>query len=223
MKLSEVLAARERAKNKITQGASPVAAKPTVKTTGNGSVIKIVRTKETPNPDALQFVVNSEILASGNKSYSSAKDCDGDSMAEALFDMGGIKNVYVMQNFITVTKTDEHEWNLLKDRVWKAIDRTVSIYSLEKAAKIVIDVENFPSLSDEEKMQTVEMVLDRSIRANLARDGGGVELKGISGNEVNIQYQGACESCSTSSTGTLKYIQEQLKQQLHPDLKVKPV
>jgi len=223
MKLSEVLAARERAKNKIIEGASPVGSKPVQKSNGGNSVIKVVRTKETPNPDALQFVVNAEILSHGKKSYSSARDCDGDPMAEALFDMGGIKNVYVMQNFITVTKTDVHEWNLLKDRVWKAIDRTVSIYSSEKAARIEIDVENFPALSEADKLQAVEMVLDRSIRANLARDGGGVELKGISGDEVSIQYQGACESCSTSSTGTLKYIQEQLKQQLHPSLKVKPV
>jgi Fe-S cluster biogenesis protein NfuA len=223
MKLSEVLAARERAKNKIIEGASPVGSKPVQKSNGGNSVINVVRTKETPNPDALQFVVNAEILGHGKKSYSSARDCDGDQMAEAIFDMGGIKNVYVMQNFITVTKTDAHEWDLLKDRVWKAIDRTVSIYSAEKTAKIEIDVENFPALSDADKLQAVEMVLDRSIRANLARDGGGVELKGISGDEVSIQYQGACESCSTSSTGTLKYIQEQLKQQLHPSLKVKPV
>ena len=223
MKLSEVLAARERAKNKLREGASPVGSKPVQQSNGGHSAIKVVRTKETPNPDALQFVVNAEILGYGNKSYSSARECEGDAMAEALFDMGGIKNVYVMQNFVTVTKTDAHEWNLLKDRVWKTIDRTVSIYSSEEAVKIEIDVENFPALSYEDKLQAVEMVLNRSIRANLARDGGGVELKGISGNDVSIQYQGACESCSTSSTGTLKYIQEQLQQQLHSDLKVKPV
>ncbi len=223
MKLSEILAARERAKNKIIEGASPVATKPVPKTNGSQTVIKVVRTKETPNPDALQFVVNAEILSFGKKSYSSSKECDGDPMAEALFNMGGIKNIYVMQNFITVTKSEDEDWSPLKDRVWKAIDRTVSIYSSDESAKIEIDVENFPALSEADKLQAVEMVLDRSIRANLARDGGGVELKGISGDEVSIQYQGACTSCSTSSKGTLKYIQEQLKQQLHPSLKVKPV
>jgi Fe-S cluster biogenesis protein NfuA len=223
MKLSEVLAARERAKNKIIEGASPVGSKPAPQSNGGNSAIKVVRTKETPNPDALQFVVNAEILGHGNRSYSTAKECDGDPMAEAVFDIGGIRNIYVMQNFITVTKSEEDGWNLLKDRVWKAIDRTVAIYSLDKAAKIEIDVENFPALSEADKLQAIEMVLDRSIRANLARDGGGVEVKGLLGNEVSIQYKGACESCSTSSKGTLQYIQDQFKQQLHSDLKVKPV
>ena len=67
------------------------------------------------------------------------------------------------------------------------------------------------------------MVLNRSIRTNLAKDGGGVELKGIEGNEVSIHYQGACGSCPTSTSGTLKYIQGQLREQLHPELTVKSV
>ncbi len=145
-------------------------------------------------------------------------------MAEALFDMRGVVNVYVMQNFVTVTKDEKVDWNPLRDQVWKTIDRHVTIYQTgEKAAKIEIDVENFPALSEEDKLKAIEMVLDRSIRANLARDGGGIELKGIVDNEVSVQYHGACESCSTSSRGTLQYIQDQLKQQLHPSLKVKPV
>ena len=222
MKLSEVLAARQRAKEKI--GGATASPQPVRQASGQKSVIKVVRTKETPNADALQYVINAEILSHGNKSYASKKDTNGDAMAEALFDMRGVVNVYVMQNFVTVTKDEKVDWNPLRDQVWKAIDRNVTIYQTgEKAAKIEIDVENFPALSEEDKLKAIEMVLDRSIRANLARDGGGVELTGIVDNEVSIKYHGACESCSTSSRGTLQYIQDQLKQQLHPSLKVKPV
>ncbi|SVD59448.1 uncharacterized protein METZ01_LOCUS412302, partial [marine metagenome] len=91
------------------------------------------------------------------------------------------------------------------------------------ATKINIDVEKFLSLTDHEKLDAVEMVLNRSIRKNLAQDGGGVEVKGIDGNIVKILYQGACGSCPTSSTGTLQYIQTQLRQQLHQDLEVRSV
>ena len=82
---------------------------------------------------------------------------------------------------------------------------------------------NFPALSKEDQLKAIEMVLDRSIRANLARDGGGVEVKGFEDNVVKIEYHGACGSCATSSTGTLQFIQGQLKQQLDSSLKVKPV
>ncbi len=52
---------------------------------------------------------------------------------------------------------------------------------------------------------------------------GGVEVKGMEGNTLRIQYHGACGGYATSTTGTLKYIETQLKQQLHSDLTVQPV
>ena len=103
------------------------------------------------------------------------------------------------------------------------IDNNVTLYQSNKAAKIEVDVLKFSSMSEEEKINAIEMVLNRSIRTNLAQDGGGVEVKGIEGNNVKIHYQGACGSCPTSTTGTLQYIQTQLKQQLHQDLTVQSV
>jgi len=224
MKLSEILAAREKAKEKTAQQnlSSPTAVAPRPASTK--SALKVVRTRETPNADALQYVLNAEILGHGNKSYSSKSDCDGDPLGKALFERRGVKNIYIMENFVTVTKDSGVDWNPLKDQVWKTIDKNVTIYqSAEKAALAKIDVANFLALSKEDQMKAIEMVLDRSIRANLARDGGGVEVKGFEDNVVRIEYHGACGSCATSSTGTLQFIQGQLKQQLHSSLTVKPV
>ncbi|VAX29380.1 hypothetical protein MNBD_NITROSPINAE05-1097 [hydrothermal vent metagenome] len=224
MKLSEILAAREKAKGKTAQQnlSSPTAVAPRPASTK--SALKVVRTRETPNADALQYVLNAEILGHGNKSYASKSDCDGDPLGKALFERRGVKNIYIMENFVTVTKDPAIDWNPLKDQVWKTIDKNVTIYqSADKAALAKIDVANFPALSKEDQMKAIEMVLDRSIRANLARDGGGVEVKGFEDNVVRIEYHGACGSCATSSTGTLQFIQGQLKQQLHSGLTVKPV
>ncbi|KMP11781.1 nitrogen-fixing protein NifU [Candidatus Nitromaritima sp. SCGC AAA799-A02] len=218
MKLSEVLALQKKKKEGNGSGS---AARPKAQpVSGNKSAVKVVRTRETPNPSALQFVLNSQVLEHGNLSYESGKDCGGDKLGQALFEKRGVKTVYIMDNFITVTKEDDADWNPLKDQVWKTIDQNVTLYKSREGAKLNIDVENFPSLSDREKLDAVEMVLNRSIRSNLAKDGGGVEVKGIDGNVIKILYQGACGSCPTSSTGTLQYIQTQLRQQLHQDLEV---
>ncbi|MEE2987369.1 MAG: NifU family protein [Nitrospinota bacterium] len=103
------------------------------------------------------------------------------------------------------------------------IDNNVTLYQSNKTEKIEVDVLKFPCMSDEEKINAIEMVLNRSIRTNLTQDGGGVEVKGIEGNNVKIHYLDACGSCPTSTTGTLQYIQTQLKQQLHQDLIVQSV
>ena len=87
-----------------------------------------------------------------------------------------------------MTKEDDVDWNPLKDQVWKAIDANVTLYKSKAATKINIDDEKFLSLTDHEKLDAVEMVLNRSIRKNLAQDGGGVEVKGINGNVIKILY-----------------------------------
>ncbi len=220
MKISEVLAIQAKVNEKTSAKSKPKPkAKPNLK-----KALKVVRTRETPNPNALQFVVNAVVLDNGNVSFANKEEAKDDKMAVALFEKPGIINVYVMENFITVTKDDKTSWVPLKDRIWKTIDDTVTVYQSEKKVQLSgVDVVNFAKLDNEKKLQGIEMVLDRSIRTNLAKDGGGVELKGIEGNEVSIHYQGACGSCPTSTSGTLKYIQGQLREQLHPELTVKPV
>ena len=220
MKISEVLAIQAKVNEKTAAKSKPKPkAKPNLK-----KALKVVRTRETPNPNALQFVINAVILDNGNISFANKEEAKDDKMAAALFEKPGIINVYVMENFITVRKDDKTSWVPLKDRVWKSIDDTATVYQSEKKIQLSgVDVVNFAKLDNEKKLQGIEMVLDRSIRTNLAKDGGGVELKGIEGNEVSIHYQGACGSCPTSTSGTLKYIQGQLREQLHPELTVKPV
>ena len=220
MKISEVLAIQEKMKGKAgpAKKTKPKALPSTKK------ALKVVRTKETPNPNALQFVINAVLLDNGNISFASKKEAENDKMATALFERSGVMSVFVMDNFVTVTKDEKTSWVPLKDRVWKTIEDTVSLYQAEEKVQLSeVDVINFAELSNDKKLQGIEMVLNRSIRTNLAQDGGGVELKGIEGNEVSIHYQGACGSCPTSTSGTLQYIQTQIRQQLHPKLTVKSV
>tara|TARA_B100000745_G_scaffold153653_1_gene100631 strand:- start:172 stop:834 length:663 start_codon:yes stop_codon:yes gene_type:complete len=220
VKISEVLAIQEKLKEKAAPAKkTKPKARPSTK-----KALKVVRTKETPNPNALQFVINAVLLDNGNISFASKKEAESDKMATALFERSGVLSVFVMDNFVTVTKDEKTSWVPLKDRVWKTIEETVSLYQAEEKVQLSeVDVINFTELSNEKKLQGIEMVLNRSIRTNLAQDGGGVELKGIEGNEVSIHYQGACGSCPTSTSGTLQYIQTQIRQQLHPELTVKSV
>ena len=220
MKISEILAIQEKLKEKAAPAKkTKPKARPSTK-----KALKVVRTKETPNPNALQFVINAVLLDNGNISFASKKEAESDKMATALFERSGVLSVFVMDNFVTVTKDEKTSWVPLKDRVWKTIEETVTLYQAEEKVQLSeVDVINFAELSNEKKLQGIEMVLNRSIRTNLAQDGGGVELKGIEGNEVSIHYQGACGSCPTSTSGTLQYIQTQIRQQLHPELTVKSV
>ncbi len=218
MKISEILARQAEQKN----AGKPPEDRP--RKPVDKKALKVIRTRETPNPRALQFVLNTQILENGYRSFTSKADSAGDTLATALLDHNEIATVYIMKNFVTVTMGNEADWHHLKTPVWDTIDEKVHVYPSESTEKkIDIDVSDFHALPQGKKLAAIEMVLDRSIRFQLSQDGGGVDLKGLEGNEVQIHYQGACGDCPSSLTGTLHHIERLIKQQLDGDLTVKSV
>jgi NifU-like protein len=81
----------------------------------------------------------------------------------------------------------------------------------------------FDSLSSEEQAALIEQVLDQDIRPYIALDAGGVEVVKLEGGrELTIKYQGACTSCMSSVGATLYYIQQTLRNKVHPEITVVP-
>lgn len=73
------------------------------------------------------------------------------------------------------------------------------------------------------KIAVIEEVLDNDVRPYIALDAGGVHvLNLIEDREVLISYSGSCTSCYSSVGMTLSYIQQTLRNKVHPDLTVTP-
>jgi NifU-like protein len=71
-----------------------------------------------------------------------------------------------------------------------------------------------------EKVRRIEQVLDVHVRPALASDGGGMDLVDLKEDQLFVQYQGACGSCSSSIGGTLQFVQDSLNNHLATSLKV---
>jgi len=71
-----------------------------------------------------------------------------------------------------------------------------------------------------EKVRRIEGVLDEHVRPALASDGGGMDLIDLSGDQLFVQYHGACGSCSSSVGGTLQFVQDSLNNHLGTQLAV---
>jgi len=72
-----------------------------------------------------------------------------------------------------------------------------------------------------EKVRRIESVLDQHVRPALASDGGGIDLVDLKGEDLYVQYHGACGSCSSSIGGTLQFITDSLNNNLGTALVVK--
>jgi NifU-like protein len=78
-----------------------------------------------------------------------------------------------------------------------------------------------------QKHRAVEKVLDEKVRPNLLKDGGNLEVVDMKSSdgvtEVFIRYMGACKGCPSATVGTLTYIEDFLKSELDPAIRVLPV
>jgi hypothetical protein len=82
--------------------------------------------QSTPNPNAAKFTLNRELPDGSGRSYFDAEAARGDQLAERLFEVEGVRALLLVDNFITVTKTDEKEWPDLVERIESVIREELS-------------------------------------------------------------------------------------------------
>ena len=110
----------------------------------------------------------------------------------------------------------------LYDNGFDSFSYTNSYDELSQALLESKDEIKLQELPEEQRIPVIEEVLDKKIRPALASDGGGLSVLNIDGNQVFVEYHGACGNCPSSTTGTLKFIESQLTVSLNHDMQVIP-
>jgi hypothetical protein len=83
-----------------------------------------VRFQPTPNPNAGKFTVNRKVVdGKASRSFYNAEDAVDHPVASALFELEGVASVFMVDDFITVTKSPEAEWQTLIPKVQSAIEQ----------------------------------------------------------------------------------------------------
>ena len=169
----------------------------------------------TPNPNAVKFLPNMHFFESGTVEFQkNASDLKESPIASKLFEIEGIDIVMIGFNFISVTKSQESEWENLLEKI-----RDCILSHLENDEQ-VINLDYVESIRQKKNENASEIeikireILDDEIRPAIAMDGGDVELKGYDNGIVTLVLQGACSTCP-SSTMTLKMgIENRLKSEI---------
>lgn len=72
--------------------------------------VTMVYTESTPNPESMKFVVNKMVLPNDSIDFRKKELVKDAPIAEALFDYDFVNGVFVMNNFVTVTKKPDYQW-----------------------------------------------------------------------------------------------------------------
>jgi hypothetical protein len=86
-----------------------------------------VRFQPTPNPNAGKFVADRRVVeGKDSRSYFSASQAADDPVATAVFALDGVVNVFMADDFVTVTKRPDIDWSSLRGKVETAIARALA-------------------------------------------------------------------------------------------------
>ena len=171
----------------------------------------------TPNPNTIKFLPSLQFFESGTLDIPSKEEAHKSVLAKALFDIDSIEGVMIGFNFISVTKSDNVNWEGLIELIRDAIKSVLAKHGSNVVDKKYLeDIVSFES-DNKEIAEKIKVVIDTEIRPAVAMDGGDILFKSFKEGIVTLQLQGACSSCP-ASTMTLKMgVENRLKEEF-PDV-----
>lgn len=166
----------------------------------------------TPNPESMKFVVNKMILPNDSADFRTKERAASSPLAAALFEKSYVNGVFIMNNFISITKTHDTIWSEVipevKDFLKSWLEEGKEVVSLNK------------DLSEEESDEIVNKIkklLDDHVKPAVEMDGGAISFKSFSEGVVTVVMKGSCSGCP-SSTFTLKAGIENLLKRMVPEV-----
>lgn len=180
----------------------------------------LIRVQATPNPAAWKFVLDRPVLNDGKATYSSIEEAAHNLLANALFQVPGVRQVHFFQNVITVTHQFDYDSDEIQKQVCAVIQTRMIMHNPNQT---VVDEKKIARQNLSPELQKIEEILDRTIRPGLQGDGGDIEVVKYDDKKVYVSYQGACGTCPSSTTGTLMAIEGILKDEFDPAVEVIPL
>jgi Fe-S cluster biogenesis protein NfuA len=175
----------------------------------------------TPNPAALKFVVNIALTKTAAE-FKSIDDTASSPLAQELFNFPFVKEVFIDENYVSVTKYDRFEWDsiMLELRTFikqfienggTVLDETHVEAQVKQEKQKIANFDNLDTTS-----QQIINILEEYVKPAVQADGGNILFDSYDADEkrVKVILQGACNGCP-SSTFTLKSgIENMLKDML---------
>lgn len=189
----------------------------------------VIYIEGTPNPSSMKFVANKLLLVSGaTAEYKTAAETADAPIARQLFLFPFVSRVFISSNYITITKSDQVEWEEIMNEL-----RSFIVDYLNKGNAIINKLPKQEVAKDSSFKETISIntqhaapgndvenkiieVLEQYIRPAVEQDGGLITFKELKDGIVTVQMRGSCSGCP-SSTMTLKAGIEALLKRLLPD------
>ena len=173
-----------------------------------------VQTEITPNPNSLKFLPGKKV-SNDSPIEITDKTLTDNELIKNILSINGVKGVFLADEFLSVNKDQNTEWNDLKHIIISLIN---DFYS--NGAELIIDKNNTNKInkSFSEIEKKIINILETKVRPAVAKDGGDIKFKEFKNGVVTVNLQGSCSGCP-SSTMTLKQGVQNLLCHYIPEIK----
>lgn len=178
-----------------------------------------VRPEMTPNPATMKFQF-SERLSDKTQEFTSAAESDLSPLAQKLFGFPWTESVFVGPDFVTVTKQDWVDWEVLQEPLTGLIAE-----HFETGGPLWVDFtpNNDTDENDTPIIRQIKDVLSRDIRPVVALDGGDIVFAKFEEGILHLQMKGACSGCPSSQATLKDGIEVRMKELIPEVLEVRAI
>ncbi len=175
------------------------------------SQVEIRITAEPVDNHRCKFVVSQPLHATGVRRFASADEAKGSPLAEAIFAIpaGGVTEVIVSGNIVTVVKDNPAPWQAVGKAVGAAIRAAAASGAPPVAAKAAPAA---GAVDDDALYEQVAKVFDEQVNPMVARHGGRVELIDVQDAVVMLRMGGGCQGCGMADVTLRQGIEGMLAQ-----------
>lgn len=175
-----------------------------------------IQTETTPNPNTIKFLPGCTV-ASTVQSFTTFDEEKNPTLVNKLFLIGQIQEVFLGEDFISVTKTNHISWDLLKAEILTTITEHFTSDDNPVNIEEADDSEEEFDPKDHEIVAQIKEILYMKVRPAVRQDGGNIIFHGYSNGVVKLKLQGACSGCPSAAI-TLKDGIENMLQYYIPEV-----
>lgn len=174
-----------------------------------------VYTEMTPNPETIKFVSDIMLFPNNSADFPDEASAKDSALATELFGFPFVKGVFLMNNFVTVTKTPEADWMEITPTLRDFIKNYL------EDGKEIISAGYKPhkesAQDDTAIIIKIKEMLDNYVKPAVEMDGGAIQFKSYHEGKVELMLQGSCSGCPSSMI-TLKAGIEGLLKRMVPEI-----
>ena len=172
-----------------------------------------VQTQTTPNPNSLKFIPGKVVSNKGPIEITDKNNINNE-LVKNILSINGVTGIFLGEDFLSVNKKSEIEWDDLKHIIISYINE---FYSSNN--ELVIDDNSEKKVSEFKEIEKkIIKILETKIRPAVARDGGDIKFNKFENGIVEVKLQGSCSGCP-SSVITLKNGVQNLLTHYIPEVK----